>query len=366
VTLVDPRGELVQRLRLHEAAVGRSVRSYDLARLAGRRVTTVRAAAVAIDAGASTVRVRGDAGPRDLRFDQLVVAIGSGIDTAGVPGVADHAHTLTGPDAAARLAVALRHLPDAATVAVVGAGLTGIETAAEIAGARPGLRVRLLGPGAFGGWLSARGRDELVARLGRLGVELREHARVTAVEPGAVTLADGRRTAGDVVVWCAGFAAHPLLAESDLATDPAGRLLVDGALRSLSHPDVLGAGDAAAVPALPGGGAFRMSCQAGLPSGAHAGDTAAARARGRSVAPFDLGYLAWSISLGRRDAVVQWVDRADRPTARVSAGRPAVAMKELATRGTVAGLQLERRVPGSLRWLSGGRAVAAAPQVATA
>jgi NADH dehydrogenase FAD-containing subunit len=98
-----------------------------------------------------------------------------------------------------------------------------------------------------------------------------------------------------------------------------------------------------------------MSCQAGVPSGAHAADTVARVVAGREPEPFDLGYVAWCVSLGRRDAVVQWVDRADRPKPGVLAGRRAALVKELVCRAIVPGIAAERRMPGSLRWLGGGR-----------
>jgi 2-polyprenyl-6-methoxyphenol hydroxylase-like FAD-dependent oxidoreductase len=68
VTLLEPRTELVQRLRLHQLATGQKVRAYDLARLTGKRVTNLRGKAVAIDPGRGAVRpVVGQAGARDQR-----------------------------------------------------------------------------------------------------------------------------------------------------------------------------------------------------------------------------------------------------------------------------------------------------------
>ncbi|MBS1846296.1 MAG: FAD-dependent oxidoreductase, partial [Actinobacteria bacterium] len=49
VTLVEPRTELVERLRLHQLATGQKVRAHDLARLTGRRVKNLRARAIAVD-----------------------------------------------------------------------------------------------------------------------------------------------------------------------------------------------------------------------------------------------------------------------------------------------------------------------------
>jgi NADH:ubiquinone reductase (H+-translocating) len=52
---------------------------------------------------------------------------------------------------------------------------------------------------------------------------------------------------------------------------------------------VIGVGDAAAIPSFPNGARCRMTCQAGMPSGAHAADTAVAVLKGLEPKPFDFG-----------------------------------------------------------------------------
>jgi NADH dehydrogenase FAD-containing subunit len=246
--------------------------------------------------------------------------------------------------------------------------MTGIEAAAELAAARPDLRVRLVTGGRLGGWLSSLGRDELAARLERLGVETLDQSRVAAVERRALVLTGDDEVPFDLAVWCGGFAHHALARDSGLATDARGALLVDETLRSTSHPQIVGAGDAAAVPALPNGAAFRMTCQAGMPSGAHAADTVVAVLRDREPTAFDLGYIHQPISLGRRDGLIQWVDRADRPKDRVLTGRRAALYKEFVTRGALIGIRMERSMPGRAKWLKGGVPVldgAGAPHAAS-
>ena len=307
------------------------------------------------------MRTCGEDGDRALPFDFVILATGSTIDDAAVAGLPEHAHSLADPGAAARLSVTLRQLRARDVVAVCGGGLTGIEAASEFAAARPDLRVKLVTAGRLGAWLSDRGEEELRERLGRLGVELVEQTMVQGVECGRVVLDGGAVLEADATVWCGGFVGHPLARASGLAIDEQGRLRVDGTLRSVSHPQVLGAGDAAAIPTLPNGAAFRMSCQAGMPSGAHAADTVAAAIRGREPEPFDLGYIHVLMSLGRRDGLVQWVDRADRPKDKVLTGRRAAAYKELVTRSAVLTIAWERRLPGATRWLAGGTPAAGHP-----
>ncbi|MBS1844371.1 MAG: FAD-dependent oxidoreductase, partial [Actinobacteria bacterium] len=200
-----------------------------------------------------------------------------------------------------------------------------------------------------------RGATELRSRIGRLGVELVEGQAVAAVEPDALEFGGGSRTAVDLTVWCGGFVAQPLMADSGLPVDARGLLAVDSTLRSVSHDNVIGAGDAAAIPAFPNGARYRMSCQAGMPSGAHAADTAVALLRGEEPSPFEFGYIHQPLSLGRRDGLIQWVDRADRPKESVLVGGRAALYKELVTRGAVPSIRWERRLPGLLRWPSTGR-----------
>jgi NADH:ubiquinone reductase (H+-translocating) len=149
-------------------------------------------------------------------------------------------------------------------------------------------------------------------------------------------------------VWCGGFAAHPLAGEAGLAIGADGRVRVDAALRSVSHPHVLAAGDAA-------GTGYRMCCQAGLPAGAHAADTVAAELAGREPKPFRLGFLGQSISLGRRDALIQWTDRADNPKPHVTTGRRAAVYKNAVTGLVPLAPRLERRFPGASVWAGPGR-----------
>jgi NADH dehydrogenase FAD-containing subunit len=360
ITLVEPRPALVQRLRLHQLATGQEVRELELGRLTGRRVENVRARAVGVDPDRGALSVERDGRPAEIRFDQILLTHGSAFDLGAVPGVAEHAHSLAGPAAAIRLREALGALAEGSSVAVCGGGFTGIEAAAEIAAMRTDLRVTLLSAGRIGASMSKLGRTELRARLGRLGVELADEARVEGVEPGRIDLGHGSSRSADVVVWCGGFSGRPLARDSGLPVDSRGLLLVDRTLRSVRHPNVLAAGDAAAIPDLPNGAAYRMTCQAGMPSGAHAADTAVAALRGREPEPFDFGYIHQPISLGRRDGVIQWVDRADRPKEKVLVGRRAALYKELVTRSPAPSIRWERRLPGALRWPSAGKVSAAA------
>ncbi len=349
VTIVSAEDHFTQRIRLHELAAGRPSVTVPLAELTrGTGITTVTARVTGLDLDGKRVRTHDG---REIGYDTLVYALGSRTDT-DVPGVRRHAYT-------AERAVELRkRLGDggAGDLVVVGGGLTGVELAAELAEAYPAWRVALVTGGEPAPGLSEKGRAHLAGVLGRLGVRVHAHTQVAGVDEGRVRT-DAADIPADVVVWAASFCVPSLAAESGLAVDERGRVLVDDTLRSTSHPEVYAVGDAAAVE-VPGVGTLRMSCATGMPIGAHAADAINARARGRTPRPFRFRYVIQCVSLGRRDGLIQLVRADDTPGDRIVTGRAAAWVKELICRFTVASLRLERRRPGSYMWLKSRHAAA--------
>jgi cation diffusion facilitator CzcD-associated flavoprotein CzcO len=134
ITLVNAQERFTERLRLHMTATGQQLAELSVPELPeGTGVRFVRGWVTAVDADARTVRVDDD---RVLPYDTLVYALGSVADTTAVPGVDDHAYTLDSAQDAEALADRLARL-GGGTVAVAGSGLTGVESAAEIAERHP-------------------------------------------------------------------------------------------------------------------------------------------------------------------------------------------------------------------------------------
>lgn len=354
VTLVDPDGVLVQRLRLHQVAAGQEIARPELAKLCGSKVNQVRGWATELDLGRGEVAVQGPTSSTTVRYDTLVLATGSSVDTGSMPGADDNAHALSDFAAATRLHQCLEGLPEQATVAVIGAGMTGLEAASEFAEARPDLRIRVYTDGEFGDWLSPAGREYLAKVFDRLGISVVERTRVAGVASRALEPEVGPVEAFDLALCCTGFTCRRLAADAGLAVDERGGVLVDRTLRSVSHPEVLAAGDAAAAPSLANGAVIRMTCQVGMPTGAHAADVVAANLRDKEATPFDFGYIHQPISLGRKDALIQWVDRADQPKKRILTGRTAACYKNVVSASAITSLRMERRLPGALLWPGSG------------
>jgi len=255
VTLVSPSALRPYAAMLPGLVAGRHAEAectLDLAALARRSgARFVEARAEGIDLQEKRVHV-GRSRPVD--FEYLSIGVGSGPAGLDVPGVREHTHALKPLERTQTLIAALDGATDGVRVAVVGGGATGIETAFAIRarlGARGSVALLEAGPRLLAS------RPEAAAHLALRELRARDigvalGARVDAVEPGALTVGFGARVPAELVVWAAGATATPLAREAGLATDEAGFVLVDDTLRSVSHPAVFAAGDAASLKEAPG------------------------------------------------------------------------------------------------------------------
>jgi NADH dehydrogenase FAD-containing subunit len=340
VTLVNPTDVFNERLRQHQAAVGQDLgvhRIPDLLEPAG--VVFVQGRAARIEADRRSVVL--DDG-RDLAYDHLVYAIGS-----ATPRV-EHAFTIDDP----KFAEALRDNTDG-VLTVCGAGLTGIEAAAEAAETFPRMRVLLLSRGEPGSMMGPKARAYLMNALYRLGVEVQSGVTVARVLPGAVELEGGQRFPTDLTLWTTGVAHARLAAEAGITVDDTGRVAVDAALRSVSHPEVFAIGDAAAVRQAYG--TIHGTCQSGIPTAAHAAESITRILRGKEPKPFRFGYVHQPVSLGRNDAVIQFTNPDDTPGRWYLKGRSAIAYKEAVSSSPLKFYRSKSAIPSAMTKRTGGR-----------
>jgi NADH dehydrogenase len=293
VTLVDLNDGLVERVRLHQIMAGDAIAPVPYRKLfRNLPIEFVRARVLRIDRANRIV----ETSDGNLQYDRLIYALGS--VSPQFPTAAQ--------------------LRSAKTVDVIGAGLTGIESAAEIAERFPDARVTLYDSGTIGGDLSAGAARHLRDWMSVHGVTLRDNARV-------------EKSDADVTLWCTSFNVLPIAREAGLQVNGRGQILVDDNLRS-SDPSIFAIGDA---------GAFRdvrMGCVSAMPMAAYAADYLA----GATVVPFRFAFAIRCISLGRRDGIVQFVDADDTPRDKFLSGRPAAWVKELICRFVVTAIRLER------------------------
>ncbi|MFF9809274.1 NAD(P)/FAD-dependent oxidoreductase [Streptomyces coeruleorubidus] len=343
ITLVNAEPDFVERVRMHQLAAGQDLRSLSFGEMfAGTGVELKLAKVTGVDVDRRTVAVVDANGPgepetEELEYDTLVYALGSGWNDQGVPGAAEHAHQIAGRPGALRLRERLARLDAGESVVVVGGGLTGLEAATEIAEARPDLDVALAARGELGDWLSPKGRRHLRKVFDKLGITVHEHAAVTGVEADRVTTAGGGTIPAAVTLWTTGFAVHPIARATTLDVTDTGRIVVDGTMRSVSHPDVYAIGDAALAMG-PGDKPLRMSCASGTPMAWQAADAIAARLTGGKLPNAPLRYFNQCVSLGRREGLIQYVTADDRAVRAALTGRLAAVYKELVCKGAAWGV----------------------------
>jgi NADH dehydrogenase len=348
ITLINPRPEFVERIRLHQLVTGSDDAVVDYADVLAADVRLLVDTAELVDADARTVTL-GAGG--SVGYDYLVYAVGSTGAALNVPGAAEFAYPISELEHAQRLRAAMARVHPAAPVVVVGAGPTGIETATELA--EEGQAVTLVCGEVLGPYLSESGRRSVAKQMKKLGVTVLDGpgAKVVEVRRDCVLLADGRELPSVVTVWTAGFGVPDLAARSGLATDAIGRLLTDETLTSVDNPYIVAAGDASA----PSNSPLRMSCQAALPLGAQAANTVLSRIAGTQPEVVNQAFTGQCISLGRKAATIQLAHLDDRVLPLFIGGRAAATIKEAVCKGTVSFMAKEARKPGSYFWLKGGK-----------
>jgi NADH dehydrogenase len=270
----------------------------------------------AIDTAAHSVTVSGNGVQPTQRYDRLVMALGSRVVKPDIPGLREFGFDVDTYDGAIKLQLHLATLSDgradggAATAVVVGAGLTGIETASELpgmlakvcAGRSVEPRVVLIDHNPYvGSDMGASARPVIEAALSDNGVETMTGVGVAAVDEHGVTLSSGEVLAAGTVVWCAGMRANPLTAQLG-ERDRLGRLPVDDYLRVIGSPGVFAAGDVAAAQ-VDDDHVSVMSCQHGRPMGRYAGYNVVSDLLGEPMLPLRIPWYATILDLGPAGAV---------------------------------------------------------------
>jgi NADH:quinone reductase (non-electrogenic) len=279
---------------------------------------------------------RSEAGRHELRYDQLIVALGSVSRTQPVPGLVEHAvgfKTLAEAIALRNRVVSMLEIaetvPDAAvraeylTFVFAGAGYAGLEGVAELQDFMSDVidlypRCRAQGMR----WVLLEARERVMPEVapslaafaqrelrGR-GIEIRTQTRIAEVTDRSVLLDDGVTIPARTVVWTAGVKPHPVVARLGLALTDGGRIEVDRTMRVPGHPNVWAIGDAAAVPdPARRGHASPPTAQHAIRQGRRVARNVVAElgagglVGGARVRPFKYRTLGVFVDLGRHQAV---------------------------------------------------------------
>ena len=271
--------------------------------------------ASAVDCSRHDVLCNAASRPVALSYDRLVFALGSELVRPPIPGLAEYAFDIDTYGAAAKLGAHLAGLPDRPespgrfTALVVGAGLTGVEAATELA-----TRLRDIASGAPARIILADRSPRVGSNMGEgacavieealrsLAIETRSGVTITAVTERGARLSSGEEIAAATVVWCAGMRAHPLTASVPGPHDRFGRIAVDRFLKAEDCADVFVAGDSAAAP-IDAAHVSVMSCQHARPMGRIAGHNVVCDLIGEPMLPLEIGTYVTILDLGAWGAV---------------------------------------------------------------
>jgi len=288
ITLVDKNRTHIWKPKLHEVAAG----SMDLAdqeldyiaqahwhhfkfRLGelisiDREKKQIQIAPVIDEAGVLVTPIQ------TIPYDTLIISIGSLTNDFGTPGVSQYAQRLESLADAKRFHLRLvnaclraqaQEHPLAShqlKVAIIGAGATGVELAAELhrttraiisfgmdrVDPEKDLKVILIEAApkilpALSDRISTAAQKLLVD----LGVEVITNAKVQKVESDKVLLSDGAEIPAELIVWAAGVKAPDFLKGiGGLETNHANQLMVLPSLQTTLDPNIFAMGDCAACP----------------------------------------------------------------------------------------------------------------------
>ncbi len=225
---------------------------------------------------------------RAVPYDTLVIAVGSTSNDFGTPGVAEHAIALDSAEQAVRFNRKLINAclransqheplrPGQLHVAIIGAGATGVELAAELHKttreiASFGLdnmdfdqtvKLTLIEAGPrIVPQLPETLSEGVSDLLKGLGVDVLTDCRVTAITADGVTLENGTVIPSELKVWAAGVKAPGFLADLGLETNRINQIVVRDTLQSTTDDNIFALGDCASC-ALPGGGFVPPRAQA--------------------------------------------------------------------------------------------------------
>ncbi|MFC4620050.1 NAD(P)/FAD-dependent oxidoreductase [Camelliibacillus cellulosilyticus] len=278
-----------------------------------------------------------------LKYDALVISLGSVTGYFGIPGLEENSLVLKSVDDANRI---YQQIEDRlhryaetkdeadATILIGGGGLTGVELVGEIADRLPKLTKKYgIDPEAIKLILVEAGPkilpvlpDDLIERaqksLEARGVQFLTGLPVTGVEGNKVSLKDGQTITTNTFVWTGGVQGHPLVGEAGIEVNR-GRATVNQYLQSTSHEDVFVAGDSAVVFPPNGERPYPPTAQLAWQMGELIGYNLYAYLESKAFETFNPVNSGTLASLGRKDAVAV-IGAKETPLK----GLPASLMKE--------------------------------------
>jgi len=334
ITLVDPESYMTYQPFLPEAAAGNlEPRHVTIPlRRALKHTRLIVGKIVSIDHAEHTARVEiveGEDWP--VRYDLLVMAVGSISRTLPIPGLAENGIGFKTIEEAIHLRNRVLGLLDRAsstrdetvrrrdlTFVFVGGGFAGVEALAELADLTEDALRHIPELTERPRWVLVEASDRILPEVGREmgrytvdelrrhGIEVLLNTRLESAEDCRIVLSDGQEFEASTLVWTAGVKPHPMLHDTDLPLDEKGRIKTNPTLTVEGHRDAFTAGDNAAVPDLTNPGAFcAPNAQHAVRQAKVLADNIVATLTGEPLKPYRHAYVGSVASLGLHRGVAQ-------------------------------------------------------------
>lgn len=324
-----------ERIRNHEIAANSFKNELPIQKLLPTGVLWKKGMVQSIKPDENLLEMEGQMGHETIPYSYLIYATGSAVN---VSNESAHIHSIDSEPNALRLQQALLKNPQA-KVAIVGAGLSGIELASELAEKYSNMQLHLFDSKEIGSQFSDQGKKYIRSTLQKLGVILHDTSKIK-IHDSFLQLEDETKFQADIIVATVGFACTSPRISSAFQLKSKGQIIVNSTLRTKSHPNIFCVGDSAWIE-----GDFyqsqRMGCAFAMPMGAHAADTLARILDGKVPRPFGFQFAAQCVSLGRSYGLIQFVSGDDKPLPKVITGKTGALVKELVNQYTVWMLRVE-------------------------
>ncbi|RXK49176.1 NAD(P)/FAD-dependent oxidoreductase [Halorientalis pallida] len=248
----------------------------------------------------------------EVDYDYLLVALGSQTAFFGIDGLEEHAHTLKGLDDALGIHEAVKEAAreasqsDPAQVVVGGAGLSGIQSAGEIAGFRDDHRAPIdihlvegldeIFPGN-----DPEVQGALRKRLEALDVNIMTGEFIGEVDEETVYIGDETELDYDVLLWTGGITGQDAVGDVDLEKDERNHRIDTGMNFQTEDERVFAIGDCALIDQ-PGENPAPPTAEAAWEAADHVGKNMARAMRGQPLEDWTFKSKGTAISVGE-DAV---------------------------------------------------------------
>ncbi|HEK1094952.1 TPA: FAD-dependent oxidoreductase [Proteus mirabilis] len=310
VILVSPKPNLTIRPRLYEKVLDNMSPNISK-QLSDVGVEYISGKVEKINTESRTLEINLNNGETTtLTYHRFILATGSQLATLPIKGFKEYGFSVDTLEDAQQLEkhlYALKNKPESDarnTVIVVGAGLTGLETAAEMPSrlkAILGDNVRVVIIGTASRLAEGMGSDASIViqqALSELGVDSRTDVRVEAIGDRSIQLSNGECIESNTVILATGVKASTLTKQISNDQDISGRIVSDIYLRVKDAPEIFVAGDTVKAPTDDKGHFNLMTCQHALSLGRVAGYNAAAELIGIPLHPYSQPKYVTCLDLG--------------------------------------------------------------------